>query len=277
MTMLDESSSVTGHVLDSSRAAVSGAVVTLYRLIAEPDSTRDPKRVAIAEALSGADGQFHFGDLARERHQVLAFHIERGRAEGSVDADGADLQLILRTPARSVGVVRRDGVAVAGVRVATVPDLAQFMAVDDVTELAGGESETDRDGRFSVAMPARGTVELRVGNETAGVRRLVLGDAASLPAVVDVGTIDLTPLPLLTLVLEESAGCELLLAGPVGRAGLTSQRATRQGPSMFDVRLPEPGSWLVSATCSGRIRDLAPALIDLATDAVGRTVVLTWR
>ncbi len=76
-----------------------------------------------------------------------------------------------RRPARAVGRVVRDGVPAAGVRVVVVPALAQFAVSGDVTELRGGETETDPDGRFTISLAPRGSGELRVGDERGGVRR----------------------------------------------------------------------------------------------------------
>lgn len=277
---LDDAGMVSGRVRGAAGAAAPGAIVTLYRLIADAriDRKRPPRRVTVAEVTSDAEGGFQFREVAREPHQLLAMHREWGRAERSIDPDAHDVDLVLRPPSRASGRVLRDGVPAAGVRVTTVPDLGEFAAAEDVTELAGGETETDRDGRFTVSMAPRGTVELRIGGESTGVRRVSLGAVESLPLVVDVGTIDLVPLPPLTLVLEESIGCELALTGPIGRAGVTIHRATRLGPSMYRARLPESGSWLVSATCRGeRERDVSPGTIELAEGAVERTVQLVWR
>ena len=277
---LDDAASIVGRVTGAGGAVAPGAIVTLYRLVADlrSDRRRPPRRVTVGETISDEDGAFRFRDVAREPLELMAMHRELGRAEQTIDADSHDVQLVLRAPSRATGRVVRDGVPAAGIPVTTVPDLAEFAAADDVTELAGGDTETDTDGRFSVSMPPRGRVELRVGVESTGVRRVVLGSADSLPRLVDVGTIDLSPLPRLTLVLEESSGCELILAGPMGRAGVTIHRATRLGASMYEARLPESGQWLVTATCAGgQSRTVAPQTVDMAEGAGERTVHLLWK
>jgi hypothetical protein len=173
--------------------------------------------------------------------------------------------------------VLREGVPAAGVPIATVPDIVEFATTEDVTELFGGEARSDRDGRFVVSLPSRGIAELRVGDDTWRVRRLLLGVIGSLPSVVDVGTIDLTALPPLTFVLEDSGGCDVVVSGPIGHSGVTAHRATRLGPAMFRTTLPEPGSWLISATCAGRSRDVVPPVVEITAGTGERTVRLVWR
>lgn len=276
---LEAASAVSGRVSDEGGDAAAGAIVTLYRLIPDPrtDQKRPPGRVMVDEVTSGEDGAFHFAGVAREPHTVLAFHATKGRVERAIDPDDRDVQLQLRSPSRATGRVLRGGVPAAGVRVSTAPDLMEFAAADDVTELFGGQTATDRDGRFTLSLPPRGTVELRVGGDGTGVRRVTLGAAGALPRVVDVGTIDLSPLPRLTLVLEESSGCELLLIGPIGRTGLTIYAATRLGASMFEARLPEPGTWSITARCAGQSRALVPLSVTMDDGAGEQTVQLAWR
>lgn len=277
---LEEGGVVAGRVKDAAGAAAPGSIVTLYRLVADErtDRKRPPRRVTVAETTTDDEGGFRFGDVAREPHEVMAMHRERGRAEQVVDPDSTEVELLLRRPPRATGRVVRDGIGAAGVRVSTVPDLAEFAASEDVTELAGGETETDRDGWFAVSMAPRGRVELRIGGDATGVRRLSLGAVERLPPVVDVGIVDLSPLPPLTLVLEESSGCELALAGPIGLAGVTVHRAVRLGASVYQARLPEAGTWLINATCpGGRPRELSPAIVEVVEGGGERTIQLLWR
>jgi hypothetical protein len=175
-----------------------------------------------------------------------------------------------------VGRVLRDGAPARGIPVVIVPDLAEFAAMADVTELRGGETETDLDGRFSVALGSRGTGELRIGNDGTGVRRVPLAAAEAQARVVDVGTIELVTQSPLTLVLEAADGCGLLLTGPLGRTGLTVVRASSVGPAMFEAAVPEAGRWQVVAVCGGRERAVLPPTISVPPGARDLTVRLTW-
>lgn len=276
---LEEAAAVAGRVIEEGGSVAPGVVVTLYRLIPDgrTDRARPPRRVTVDEVTTDGDGVFRFTDVAREPHELLAFHPASGRAERAVSPDDQDVQLRLRPPSRAIGRVIRQGLPAAGVRVASVPELTEFAAMEDVTELLGGDTTTDQDGRFIVSLAPRGSIGLRIGGERAGVRRLSLGAAESLPRTLDVGTIDLNPLPRLTLILPESAGCDLLLIGPIGRAGLTIHPAVRLGPAMFEARLPEPGNWSITVRCAGQPRALTPRSINVAGDEGERTIQLAWR
>jgi hypothetical protein len=268
---------ISGSVSASGGTPAGRALVTLYRFHGDDHAPPRPaKRVFVAEITAGADGSFRFDDLAREPYEIVAMHSMLGRGVRRVEPDGQDVTITLRRPSRAIGRVVRDGIGVVGVHVAIVPDLGQFAAAGDITELRGGETRTDRDGRFVVLLASHGSGELRVGDEGTGVRRVPLGPAESQPAVIDVGTIELSSLPPLTLVLEASEGCDLLLVGPAGRTGMTVVRSTRVGPAMYHAVVPEAGWWNVVAACNGRERAVVPANIEVDGRARDPTIRLTW-
>lgn len=274
---LEPSVEVTGRVTGGPDVPASGAVVTLYRFAHDPPiPRRPPRRIVVSERRASDDGGFRFGDLAMERYEIVAMHPSFGRGERRFDPDGQDVEIALRTPPRAIGRVTRDGVPAQGVPITVVPDLAQFASTDDMTELRGGDAATDQDGRFTVLLASRGRGEIRIGQEATGVRRIPLGAAETLPPIIDVGTVELDALPPVTLVLEGSDGCELMLVGPSERTGMTIVRASRLGPSMFQASLPEPGRWMVSAVCGSRERAVVPAAIDLPAGARDRTIRLGW-
>jgi hypothetical protein len=284
---LQPSAVVSGRVTAGPGVAAPESIVTLYRFASRrptepreliaPNGARQPqKRIAVAEVRADADGVFRFDDLARERYEIVAMHPTFGRGEVRLEPDGQEVEVALRRPARAVGRVVRDGVPAAGVRVVFVPALAQFATAGDVTELRGGEAETDHDGRFTISLAPRGSGELRVGDERAGVRRVPLGPAESLPEVVQVGTIELDALPPLTLVFEAAGACSLLLTGPDARSGMSVIRASRLGPAMFQAAVPEPGRWHVVAVCGPRERAVMPATIDVVPGRPDVTIRLMW-
>jgi len=275
---LQTSNAIAGHVTSGQGTPVPGAVVTLFRFTQEPRvRTQDPApRVSVRETRTDADGAFRFDDLSRESYEIVAIHPSLGRADRRVEPDGQDFDIALRPPPHIVGRVLRDGAPGRGIRVIVVPDLSEFAGMADITELRGGETETDLDGRFSVALGSRGSGELRIGDERTGVRRVPLGPAESQPAVVDVGTVQLETQPPVTLVLENAGGCGLLLTGPVGRTGLTVVRGSSIGPAMFEAPIPEPGRWQVVAVCGNRERPVLPAVIDVPPGARDLSISLAW-
>jgi hypothetical protein len=281
---LQPSAAVFGHVTAGPGMAAPHSIVALYRFArrlphehGEPDDHQKPqKRITVAEVRADAGGAFRFDDLARERYEIVAMHPALGRGEARVEPDGQEVDVPLRRPTGAVGLVVRDGVPAVGVPVVVVPALAQFAVSGDVTELRGGETETDSDGRFTISLAPRGSGELRVGDERTGVRRVPLGPVESLPAVVQIGTIELKPLPPLTLVFEAAGACDLLLTGPDARGGMSVVRASRLGPAMFQAALPEPGRWHVVAVCARRERAVMPATLDLVLGRSDVTIRLSW-
>jgi hypothetical protein len=276
--LLDPALSITGTVLTSAGAPASSTVVSLYRFDGQDDrnAVSSPrKRIHVAEAISDADGVFRFGELSDEPYEIVALHPSLGRGEKPFAPSAQPVEIRLRPFARVVGRVVRDGLGVEGLRVAWVPDLAEFQASRDPTELRGGETATDRDGRFSVALPSRGRGEIRMGDESSGVRRIPLPPAETRPPVTDLGTMTLDERPFATLVFEGSEGCDLMLIGPADRPGMTIVRPARVGPAVFQTELPEPGRWHIGATCGGRERAVRPPIVSIAGTRE-QTIRVTW-
>ena len=267
-----------GTVSAGRGVVVKGADVLLYRFVTDTGRAekRPPKRILLAETRSGDEGEFRFENLAVERYELVAMHTAYGRVERVVDPDGQEIDLTLQRPSYAIGRVLRDGVVTPGVQVSVLPDLAAYAASEDVTEFLGGETTTGDDGRFSVALAPRGAMEVRVGDAQVGMRRFQLGAAETLARVVDLGTIDLSPPPAVTLVLEGAEGCDLLLTGPSGRPGMAVVRARRIGPAMFDARVPEPGRWSIVAACGRQERSVVPAFIDVPAAGPDMSVRLSW-
>jgi len=269
---------VSGRVSNAARNPATDAVVTLYRFV-RSDRDRDrksPVRITVAETHADSEGAFHFDDLAIEPHEVVAMHPVFGRGVRQVTPDGREIEIALRSSAQAVGRVLKQGMPVAAARVAVVPDLAQFAAAGDITELRGGETQTDEDGRFAVTLASRGSSELRVGDEGAGVKRLSLGTADRQAGVIDVGDIELDAGASITFVFEAAGSCEILLTGPAGRTGMSVVRGSRIGPAMFQAAVPEPGRWHTVAVCGTRERAVVPPWLDVSPSARDVTIRLTW-
>lgn len=268
---------VSGRVTTAMSKAAVGAVVTLYRRArGDPGRERNPRRIVVAEVSADADGAFHFDDLAVEPYEAVAMHPAFGRGVRQFSPDGRDVDIALRSPAQVVGRVLKDGVPASGVRVAVVPDLVQFAAAADITEVRGGEANTDEDGRFAVSLASRGSSDLRIGDERTGLKRVPLGPSENQAGVIDIGTVELNTAATVTLVLEDGRACDILLTGPAGRTGMTVVRSARIGPAMSQAVVPEPGRWQVVAACGARERPVLPAWIEVSPSARDITVRLSW-
>jgi hypothetical protein len=275
---LQASATVFGRVSVPGGNAAAEAMVTLYRF-APDDRDRDKqaqRRITIAEMRADTDGAFQFSDLALEPYEIVAIHPVLGRGVRRVTPDGRETDVVLRSTAQVRGRVLRNGLPASGVPVVIVPDLAQFAAAGDLTELRGGETESNEDGRFIVSLAARGSNELRIGDERAGVRRVPLGPAESLSGVIDLGDVDLGATAVVTFVLEGNGTCDILLTGPTGRTGMSVLRSSRIGPALSQVAVPEPGRWQLVAACGGMERVVVPGVIAVPASARDMTVRLTW-
>ncbi len=271
---------VFGRVTGPLAAPISGAIVSLYRfgeMVRSPDN-RKPRRerIAVGERRTDEDGAFSFPNLPPERYELLAVHAAYGRTVKAVDSHGGEILLTLEPPPALEGRVLREGVPQERVAVVFVPDLAAFAAAEDPTELRGGETETDADGRFRVFAPIAGTGELRIGSAPGPIKRVPVSAAEALPSVTQLGDIELDDGRAVTIVFEEAGECQPMLTGPVGRTGLTVVRTTRSGPATFTATLPEPGRWNIVALCGARERSVVPSTIDVQSGSSDAPVVLRW-
>ncbi len=271
---------VFGRVTGPLAVPAAGAIVSLYRFGIEMRSQDTKKmrreRIAVGEQRTDEDGVFTFSDLPAERYELLAVHSAYGRAVKIIEPHTGEVQLRLEPPPVIEGRVLRGGAPQVGVDVVFVPDLAAFAAAEDPTDLRGGETETDADGRFRVFAAIAGTGELKIGSAPNAIKRVPLPAAEALPPVTELGDIELDVGAAVAVVFEEARECAPIFTGPVGRTGLTVVRSTRLGPAMFSATLPEPGRWNIVALCGGRERRVVPSAIDV--DAVSRetSVSLRW-
>ena len=273
----------TGHSLHGriSRAdgkAVSGVALGLYRLFDDQKDVPEKRqtRLLVSNLVTGSDGAFRFDDLGAERFELIGLHGTLGRSEWRIEPGPEPHELVMQPRSQVVGRVVRAGAPVPAIRVTVMPAMEQLAISEDVTRLAAGEVRSGADGGFTLALPVQGRAELRIGSEAAGVARVQLGPAESAPARIDVGPIELPVLPTLSIVLEASEGCDLMLTGPAGSAGMTLVRAVRVGPSMYEATLPEHGRWFAGARCAGRGRAVSPGLIDVSVGTVPQPVRLAW-
>ena len=268
-----------GRVLDADGREAAGANVKLWRLLPPEGKSREPRRVFAGESTTDAAGGFRLDDPGDAFHELVALHPSGGRATLRPDPTERTVEIRLARPSLVVGQVTQEGIPASGVPVRVVPDLLRAAGSTDLAEMLGGESATDRSGRFRVLAPARGPSEVRIGAGNA-IRRVPLGPAESLPPIVDLGVVSLDAAIVLWLVLEASDGCDLLLTGPLGHSGPTVVRSMRLGPAMFEAQLPERGRWLTSAVCGRSTRAVNPPFVDVADAVPGgtvSTVPLSWR
>jgi hypothetical protein len=164
----------------------------------------------------------------------------------------------LQAPGLARGRVLVGGTPAPGVDVISVPDPAAYLAAEDPLELKGGDTRSGPDGRFALPLAAGGGGELRVGGGAYAVVRVPL-PPTPLP-LVEVGDVEIGRGIAISVVLDQDPGCDLRAAGPIGRSGLHIVTATRTGPGLFALLLPEPGAWEFGLLCGREERALAPAV-----------------
>ena len=262
--MLDPAVPVTGRVEGANWKPAPGAVIVVSRVL--PPGPRDdqagsPPPQYVAEAVSGDDGAFEVPGLREGVYEFAALHPTLGRATKAVDLDGRPVVIRLAPVRRVRGRVLRDRQPAPGVVVGLAPDLRSYFSGADPMDLVSFSALTDDAGRFDVSVPPAGMAVLRIGTNDTGVVRVPLGPVDQLPAVSDLGDIELPSPVRLVVEVEGGRGCALSAAGPFGSSGLTVVQSVPDADGRHVFRLPEPGRWVLSLTCGGKDVPVVPPLV----------------
>ena len=277
---LEETRTLDGRAVGDRDQRASGALVTLFRLIdprpaAGGSSRENPRRVLVAETIADADGEFHIEGVGEAEYEVVAWHSLLGRASAALPGKAGVLMIRLTSPGTVRGRVLRAGKPAAGVDIISFPAPDAFRSADDPIDVKGGDARTGEDGRFAVMLAASGGGELRVGGGVFPIRRIPLPRAPT--PVLDLGDIELgTPLAF-AIVLDQESPCDVRATGPVGQGGMQILTATRAGPGLFRLAVPEPGLWVFVLQCGGQERPLAPSAVQLTPAHAGKEVRFSIR
>ena len=233
---------------------------------------RPPRRRAVTEVSADSQGRFQIAGLGPQAYDFLAVHATLGRVSAILEPDSAPVVLRLEVPKQVWGRVVRERQPVSGVPVRTFPNIAQLAEAIDPTEHVGGETITDRDGRFVLALPPRGSGELHIGRAGTGVVRLPLLPATQMPPVTDLGDTTLSPPARLVVRIDGVDACDLYATGPLGSPGMEIIRSIRKGSGVRSFRLPEPGGWWLNLVCSGFEQPLSPSFVQIPADATEMSI-----
>jgi hypothetical protein len=231
--------------------------------------------VFAAEAIADAGGTVKVDGLGEAAYEVVAWHPLLGRGSLPLPGDASSIAIRLRSPGMARGRVLVHSKPAAGVEVIAVPEPAAFVTADDPIELKGGDARTGADGRFVVSLAAGGGGELRVGGGTYPIRRVPL-PRAPLP-LVEIGDIELGTPVVVNVTLDHDPGCGLRATGPVGRSGLQIVPATRTGPGLFRLTLPEEGVWELTVLCGADERTVTPAIVRISAGERPQEIRVTVR
>ncbi len=277
---LDATRVVAATIVSSSGTPAAGALVTAFRLIDAEDAPRrpgepPPRRVLAGDTAAAADGTASIDGIGDADYEVVAWHPQWGRASVRLRPDAAQVTIRLQSPGVARGRVLAAGKPAAGVDVISVPDPAVYLTAEDPLELKGGDTRSGPDGRFALPLSSAGGGELRIGGGAFAVVRVPL-PSTPLP-LIELGDIEIGRGIAVSVVLDQDPGCDLRAAGPVGRSGLHIVTATRTGPGLFAMVLPEPGPWEFGLVCGREERRLAPDVANIASGNGTQQLRLTVR
>lgn len=234
-----------------------------------PDIRVDGETPVIHRASTSVseDGSFRFERVTRGPFRVSARHPQLGRAAMWATTVGAPVSIVLTPASRVKGRVLRQKLPVAGARVRFVPDVATWTATADPIDLVTSEAVTGDDGTFIVTTPPSRSGAIQILAADGAVVRVSVPEVRGELSVGDVAVPDRLSL---FVRMSGGAGCDLLAAGPLGALGLVMARATRMA-DLYQLDLPEAGSWALTADCGGEIVSVDPAIVTLPADSQAPT------
>jgi hypothetical protein len=205
------------------------------------------------------------------QYEVFAFHSSAGRGAARVSSLAEPVSLKLTPPAVATGRVLRHGLAVGAARVRFVPYAIALSESTDPAVHVSEEVSTDADGRFLLPLPPVRSGAVQVSAPNGSVVRVPL-PATSGSSSVSLGDIPLRDTRTVILRLMDRPDCELAAAGPLGELGLTIVRATHESAGMFQLQVPEAGTWVLDVQCGGRSYDVEPPALVVPGDGPDVTV-----
>lgn len=266
--VLSRAASVRGTVTDQAGSPLPAALV-----LVRSGAATDPGAV-VGDAETDSNGEFEISGVEPGSYRIRACHGEHGCVEGRV-VPGLPLALRLPGEGAFIGrVLSSAGVPQVGVAVRILPTEKTWTAAEDRLTRLPLRTESGSDGRFRITAAENGDylVEARTGSS--GVARVAVRRSHLSPRVTDLGDLRLPePIDFLARV-PGCAGGTLFLSGPL--AGETSLPAlvnvALDADGSGTALLPEGGSWIAWATCSGKIEWLEPAFLPNAEGLDGLEV-----
>lgn len=271
---LADEAALFGRVQSDSGQPAAGAMVTVSEIIPSVHDRDKPESYRpFAEGQTDAEGGLLIRGVGLDAYELRVMHRTMGRARRVVRAADSPVVIRLQRPREVRGRVVHDGRPVEATPILVMPDPAELSIAPDPLDHLSLEAQSDVDGRFRVALPPQGHSELRIGNERTGFVRRRLGPAQDLPAVTELGDMDLGAGPRLTLVLDGFDACRVQAIGPIGSAGLHIVPVAPIGPGLRTAQLPEAGRWTLMVMCGDEEIAPVPPFVDLPQH--GEEVTLT--
>ncbi len=261
-----------GHVHGPHGEDAGGADVELFELLdsrqigdAMPEQLDERTPLLRGWSVTASpDGSFQFDRVSIGPLRIAASHSSFGSGGVWVGLVGPAVDITLTPAPRAKARVLRHGLPVPAARVRFLPDPDAWAASVDPMDHVTEETRTKDDGTFALPLPRKptGTIQVLLDDGT-GVRVAV----PNLQTTGDVLLGDLTvPDPRRLVVrLLDGVACDLLAVGPLGALGLKVVRATSR-TGVYELELPDAGSWALNAECRGVVYEIEPPVVALPPD-----------
>jgi hypothetical protein len=265
---------VNGRVLDARGNPVDDAQVDLWDLVqldVRPARLDDnTPMVHRASVTTSSDGAFQLEHLDDAIVLITAFHRSLGVGRIWVTESRPTIDLELMPPTRATGRVLKRSLPVVGARVRFFPDADAFASSADPMTLVAAEVLTSDDGSFSLALPPNRAGSVLVDLDD-GSRARVAVPAGQTKGDIVLGDVAVPDGSHLTVRLLDGPGCSVAVVGPLGALGMTIVRATSL-TTVYELDLPESGTWNLNAECGDRTYTADPAFVVVRGDRATTTV-----
>jgi hypothetical protein len=158
-----------------------------------------------------------------------------------------------------------------------MPDADAFAASRDPMEHIALEVRTLDDGTFSLALPPKHVGIVQVVLDDGGRVRVAISNLQT-KGDIPLGDISVPDNTHLAVRLIDGNGCGVVAIGPLGTLGLAMVRAASV-TDVYDLELPEAGSWSLAAECGQRRYEIDPPIVvvpaNRAATAVDARVIKT--
>ncbi|PYR42712.1 MAG: hypothetical protein DMF95_27715 [Acidobacteria bacterium] len=261
-----------GHIHGPHGEEAGGAGVELFGLLdsrqigdAMPERLDERTPLLLERSvIASPDGSFQFDGVSIGPFRIAASHSSLGSGGVWVALVGPPVDIALTLAPKVKARVLRHGLPVPAARVRFLPDPDAWAASVDPTDHVTEQTRTADDGTFALPLPRKpaGTIQVLLDDGT-GVRVVV----PNLQTTGDVLLGDLTVPDQRRLVVRllDGSTCDLLAVGPLGALGLNVVRAASR-TGLYELELPDAGSWALNAECRGVVYEIEPPIIAVPAD-----------
>jgi len=209
------------------------------------------------------EGMFRFEGVAGGPFLLVAAHDTLGTARRWIRELGPFVDLELTPPGRVVGRVLRRGLPAPLASIRFIPDVDAFASSADPSDFIARDTRSVSDGRFVLPLPRRHAGVVQIVTDDGAAVRVKVQDGG--PPEIQLGDVAIPDARHLTVRVLDAAACALVAVGPLDALGLSIVRAT-SGTGVYEIDLPEAGTWTLVADCGGTSRAIDPPIVVVPAD-----------